>query len=169
LEVAKHKGTLIKTIGDEVMCSFPSIDLAVRSACAMHIAIDAQNPGGDGPISVRIGFNYGEVIHKENDVYGDTVNVAARITAKTRARQIMTTQTVINSLPPSFTNKVRPIKHAEIRGKQAPLALFQIMWEPDNLNLVRGGHAGICEQMIVNVSELTTRQETQLIFQPQRL
>lgn len=139
LEVAKHKGTLIKTIGDEIMCSFPRIDLAIQAASAMQFAIDAQKPGGDYPINVRIGFHFGEVIHKANDLFGDTVNVAARVAAITRARQIMTTQAVIDYLPPAFAGKVRPIMRAEIRGKPDPFSLFQIIWEPDNSILGRIG------------------------------
>jgi len=139
LEVAKHKGTLIKTIGDEIMCSFPSIDLATKAACAMHFEIDAQRPGVEQSIQVRIGFHYGEVIHKANDVFGDTVNIAARVAEITRAGQIMTTQAVIDSLPAGYRNKVRPVMRAAFRGKQDSYALFQILWEPDNTFVGRIG------------------------------
>ena len=140
-EVVIHKGSLIKTIGDEIMCSFPGIAAATQAACAMHAAIDARRPGGDHPIFIRIGFHYGEVIHKANDVFGDTVNIAARVTAITRARQIMTTQTVIDSLPSEFADKVRPVMRAAFRGKQDSIAVFQIIWEPENTFLGRIGQS----------------------------
>jgi class 3 adenylate cyclase len=89
-EMALHQGSLIKTIGDEVMCMFPDIPAAINAACAMQHAVDKQVPGGDQPIYVRIGVHYGEVVLEGSDVFGDTVNVAARVTAITRARQIMT-------------------------------------------------------------------------------
>jgi class 3 adenylate cyclase len=139
LEVAKYKGTLIKTIGDEIMCSFPSIDLAAKAACAMHFEIDAQRPCVDQSIHLRIGFHYGEVIHKANDVFGDTVNIAARVTEITRAGQIMTTQAVVDSLPSGYKNKVRQVMRAAFRGKQDSFALFQILWEPDNTFVGRIG------------------------------
>ena len=138
-EVATHKGTLIKTIGDEIMCTFPSVAVATQAACAMHFAIDARRPGGEQPIHVRIGFHYGEVIHKANDVFGDTVNVAARVAAITRARQIMTTQTVIDALPSGFADKVRPVTRAAFHGVQDSLAVFQVLWEPENTLLGRIG------------------------------
>jgi class 3 adenylate cyclase/uncharacterized RDD family membrane protein YckC len=131
-EVTTHKGTLIKTIGDEIMCSFPNVAVATQAACAMHFAIDARRPGGENPIFVRIGFHFGEVIHKANDVFGDTVNVAARVAAITRERQIMTTQAVIDALPSGFADKLRPISRAAFHGKQDSFALFQILWEPEN-------------------------------------
>jgi class 3 adenylate cyclase len=140
-EVATHKGTLIKTIGDEIMCSFPSVAVATQAACAMHFAIDAQQPGGEQPIFVRIGFHYGEVIHKGSDLFGDTVNVAARVAAITRARQILTTQAVVDALPSGFSDKIRPIMRAAFRGKQDSYGVFQILWEPERSLIDRIGQA----------------------------
>jgi class 3 adenylate cyclase len=131
-EVATHNGTLIKTIGDEIMCSFPSIAKATQAACAMHFAVEARRPGGEHSIFVRIGYHYGEVIRQANDVFGDTVNIAARVASITRARQIMTTQTVVDSLPSGFGDKVRPVMRTSFRGKQDSFAVFQILWEPEN-------------------------------------
>ena len=138
-EVAAHKGTLIKTIGDEIMCSFPSIALATLAASAMHRAIEARRPGGSHAIFVRIGFHYGEVIHKENDVFGDAVNIAARVTAVTRARQIMTTQAVVDAFPAGFEDKVRPVMRAAFRGKQDSFAVFQILWGQEDTIFRRVG------------------------------
>jgi class 3 adenylate cyclase len=140
-EVVKHKGTLIKTIGDEIMCSFPSITLAAQAASAMHFAVDVRRPGGEHSIHVRIGFHYGDVIRQANDVFGDTVNIAARVTAITRARQTMTTQAVIDSLPPEFTDKVRPVMRTAFRGKQNAFAVFQLLWEPENTVVGRIGQS----------------------------
>jgi class 3 adenylate cyclase len=139
LEVAKHKGTLIKTIGDEIMCSFPNINLATQAACAMHFEIDAQRPGVDQSIQIKIGFHHGEVIYKASDLYGDTVNIAARVTAMTGAGQIMTTQAVVDSLPSGFANRVRPVMRAALRGKQDSFPLFEILWEPDHTFVGRIG------------------------------
>jgi len=140
-EVTRHRGTLIKTIGDEIMCTFPSVAVATKAACAMHTALDAKKPGGEHPVHVRIGFHYGEVIHKANDVFGDTVNVAARVAAITRARQILTTQTVIDTLPPGFEDMTRHLKRASFQGKQDSFDVFQILWEQENTLLGRVGDA----------------------------
>lgn len=132
-EVATHKGTLIKTIGDEIMCTFPSVALAAQAARAMHFAIDARKPGGDDhQITVRIGLHYGDVILKANDVFGDTVNVAARIASITRARQTMTTQEVVDTLPAEFKDQVLPITRASFRGKQDTMVVYQLLWEPED-------------------------------------
>ncbi|MBA4381996.1 MAG: hypothetical protein C0406_05460 [Sideroxydans sp.] len=140
-EVAKNKGTLIKTIGDEVMCTFPNAALAANAARAMHFAIDTAKPGGEQVIALRIGIHYGEVILKANDVFGDTVNVAARIASITRARQTMTSQELIDVLPAEFADKIVPITRASFRGKQDAMAVFQLLWESGDSASVRIGDA----------------------------
>lgn len=152
-EVTTHKGTLIKTIGDEIMCSFPSIAQATLAANSMHRAIDAQQPGGKNPVFVRIGFHYGDVIHKGNDVFGDAVNVASRVTAVTRARQILTTQAVIKALPGGFADRVRPVMRAAFRGKQDSLALYQILWEENDTIFNRIGEPSF-RKRVENNSDL---------------
>jgi class 3 adenylate cyclase len=149
-ETAKHKGTLIKTIGDEVMCTFPNALLAVQAARAMHISIDAEKPGGELPVSVRIGIHFGEVILKANDVFGDTVNVAGRIASITRARQIVTSQAVINALPIEYKDKIVPINRTSVRGKKDSLAMFQVLWETVDSVHERVGVATERRRRVVN-------------------
>lgn len=140
-EIAKHKGTLIKTIGDEVMCTFPNAALAADAARAMHIAIDTRKPGGEQVIALRIGIHFGDVILKANDVFGDTVNVAARIASITRARQTMTSQELIDVLPQRFEDKIVPVTRASFRGKQDAMAVFQLLWEAGDTVSERLGDA----------------------------
>ncbi len=140
-EVATHQGTLIKTIGDEIMCSFPNVTLATQAACAMHFSLDARQPGGMLPVSVRIGFHYGEVLLKDNDAFGDAVNIAARLTSVTRAKQIITSQTVIDLLPSAYAEKVRPVMRAAFKGKHDSFPLFQILWAHENTVFNRIGEA----------------------------
>ena len=89
----------------------------------------------------RIGLHFGDVILKANDVYGDTVNVAARIASITRAQQTLTTQEVIDVLPEEFDGKVVPITRAAFRGKQDELTVFQLLWEPEGSLTSRIGDA----------------------------
>jgi len=137
--LAAHRGTLIKTIGDEIMCTFPRAEDALRAACHMQDAVESGKPGGETPMYVRIGFNYGEVIREGNDVHGDAVNVAARITEVARARQILATQPAVDALPPELRERARHIRRASIKGRQAQLDLFQIGWRTDDGERVRVG------------------------------
>jgi len=138
--LAAHNGTLIKTIGDEIMCTFPSAEAALRAACDMQDAVESGRPGGETPIYVRIGFNYGEVILEADDVHGDAVNVAARITEVARARQILATNAAVEAMPPELRHRARHIRQAHIKGRQAPLDLFQVGWIAEGIENVRVGN-----------------------------
>jgi class 3 adenylate cyclase len=138
-ELASREGVLIKTIGDEIMCSFPTAALAFEAACAMQRVIEQEHPGGDRPIYIRIGFHFGEVINVGDDLFGDAVNTAARITSITRARQILTTQAVFDSLPAKLRSKVRLVSRAEFRGKEETIDVFQVNWELDSTVTTRIG------------------------------
>ena len=140
-ELAPRAGVLIKTIGDEILCTFPSPAAALEAACAMQMAIDQESPGGDRPIYIRIGFHYGEVLLKDNDAFGDAVNIAARLTSVTRAKQIITSQTVIDLLPSAYAEKVRPVMRAAFKGKHDSFPLFQILWAHENTVFNRIGEA----------------------------
>ena len=79
---------MVKTIGDRLMAAFPTPDAAANTAASMQYAIDALPMAGDTKLGVQIGFHYGPVIQRDNDVFGDTVNLAARLTeqaARTRS------------------------------------------------------------------------------------
>lgn len=165
-EMSAHQGTLVKTIGDEIMCTFPDATAAVNAACAMQSAVNAQRPGGELPVYVRIGLHYGDVICDSTDVFGDAVNVAARITAITRARQIMTSRSAVDMLPPKLRENARPMKRAEFRGKAETTDVFQILWDLEDTTRTRiglpafrkaseGRHALILRyhQQVVSVNE----------------
>ena len=129
--LAVHRGTLIKTIGDEIMCTFPSAEAALRAACDMQEAVERGRPGGETPMYVRVGFNCGEVLHEGDDVHGDVVNVAARITEVARARQILATQASVDALPPGLRPRARHIRRTRVKGRQGQLDLFQIAWRAE--------------------------------------
>lgn len=135
---AAHNGTLVKTIGDEIMCTFTSAEDALHASREMQRTIKANNHGSKQPLRVRIGFHFGDVLCEANDVYGDTVNVAARITAVTRAGQIMTTQATVGALPPDLLSDVHQILRAELKGQ---FDIFQVPWEGEDLQRTQIGIA----------------------------
>jgi adenylate cyclase len=138
-EMEAYQGTLIKTIGDEILCTFPNVAAAVNAARAMQMAVEQQNAGSEHHIYVRIGLHSGDVILEAGDIFGDAVNVAARVAAITRSRQILTTQTVVDMLPSGLRKKIRPIMRTELRGKESTLAIFLVPWEEDDTRSTRIG------------------------------
>ena len=88
-KIAEHQGRIVKTTGDGLLVEFASVVDAVRCAVAVQQAMPERNTGvaADSRIELRIGINLGDVIVEGDDLYGDGVNIAARIEAAGRCRR----------------------------------------------------------------------------------
>src|SRR2546428_13367074 len=80
-KIAKHQGRIVKLMGDGILAEFPSVVNAVSCAVEVQSAMRQRNAGTppDRCIQFRIGVNLGDVIVEGDDIYGDGVNVAARL------------------------------------------------------------------------------------------
>jgi adenylate cyclase len=132
--LARYEGRLVKTIGDEVMCVFPSADLAVLAASDMQSQVAASRPG-NYPVSIHVGLHYGPVLVEDDDVFGDTVNVAAYLAAAATADQILTTEATEQCLSATLKSCVRPIFHAVLKGAVEESTVFQVLWRTDKVDL----------------------------------
>ena len=132
--LTRYEGRLVKTIGDEVMCVFPGVDLAVLAASDMQAQVAAIRPG-NYPVCIHIGLHYGPVLVEDSDVFGDTVNVAAFLRGVATAEQILTTEAVEHGLSEALKACVRPIFHAVLKGSEKESTVYQVMWRTDTANL----------------------------------
>jgi hypothetical protein len=100
----QHNGTVIKTMGDEVMSTFPTVDDALNAAGQMQQAIQTHpDLKVDGqPVSIRIGCHYGPVVLENRDIFGAAVHTANRMTSQAKAGQIITTATMVDQLSPEW-------------------------------------------------------------------
>ncbi len=155
-KISAFQGTLVKTIGDEIMVTFPTAEAALHAACEMRLAVGNDRPSEGLPLQVRIGFNYGDVIKESQDVFGNTVNIAARVTAITRADQIMTTQAVYDALAPNLRNKLRQIMRAEFKGKQEHEEIYLVVSDKEDTLSTRYGIPAY-RKSPDNIDEMTLR------------
>ena len=136
---SKHRGEVIKTIGDEVMCTFREADDAIRAAVEMNRDFD-QPPGNEDADfllpRIAIGMHGGPLIRKSGDVFGDTVNVAARIVKLAKPRQILLTESVAQSVRPAYRSKIRYVVRETIRGKSGEMTIHEYLWEPKNATVL---------------------------------
>lgn len=132
--LTRYDGRLVKTIGDEVMCVFPSADLAVLAASEMQSLVASTKPG-NYPVSIHIGLHFGSVLVEEGDVFGDTVNVAAYLTAVATAEQILTTESTEQCLSAALRSVVRPIFYTVLKGSNQESTVYQVLWRTDNIDL----------------------------------
>lgn len=129
----KFSGTVIKTIGDEVMATFPTVDDAMGAASLMQtrISSDSDNSAEHIPVSIRIGCHFGPVVQEQNDIFGAAVHTANRMTSQAKARQIVISGTTVEKMSASVQAQTRQIDLATVRGRLDEVALFEFLWQPD--------------------------------------
>ena len=139
--VKDHNGTVIKTIGDEVMCTFPTAEEAANACCEMHESLEEVNANiqDSTVIAIRVGMHYGPAILEGGDVFGDAVNVAARMAAQAKANQIITTLSTVDKLSPILRASTRFIDHAPIKGKQEEIDIYEIIWQEEDVTRMATG------------------------------
>jgi len=129
----KFDGTVIKTIGDEVMCTFPSVDDAMGAAAQMQARISTDKDDGEDhiPVSIRIGCHFGPVVEEQNDIFGAAVHTANRMTSQAKAKQIVMSGTTVEQMGATWAAQTRQIDVATVRGRVGEVALFELLWSPD--------------------------------------
>lgn len=140
----RHGGTVVKEIGDEIMVTLDTADAAAAAACDMHEALEDRNEHDSGKtaVSVRIGLFHGPVIARTEDIYGDTVNIAARMVQQAKARQTVLPRATAAMLSGAFRRSTRFIDYATIRGK-GEVELVELLWEHDDLTLAAGADQAV--------------------------
>jgi adenylate cyclase len=130
-----HEGTVIKTMGDEVMATFPTGDDALNAARQMQhtISVHPQLKVEAAQIAIRIGCHFGPVVIENRDVFGAAVHTANRMTSQAKAGQIMTTATMVDQLSPDWRSSVRQIDVATLKGRSHEVALFEVLWQTEDV------------------------------------
>jgi class 3 adenylate cyclase len=131
----QHQGTVIKTMGDEIMATFPTADDALDAAAQMQqqISAHAQLSADGQPVAIRVGCHFGPVVLENRDVFGSTVHTANRMTSQAKAAQIITTTAVVEGLSPEWRASVRQIDIATLKGQGAEVALFEVLWQTEDV------------------------------------
>jgi len=138
-----NKGTVIKTIGDEIMSTFPTADDAAAASAEMHEALIEDVTEGSMStttvISIRVGFHFGPALMEAGDVFGDAVNVAARMAAQAKGGQIITTQSTLDLLAPVLRASSRFVDRAPIKGKQEEIEIYELIWQEEDVTRMATG------------------------------
>ncbi|WP_077231354.1 adenylate/guanylate cyclase domain-containing protein [Methyloversatilis thermotolerans] len=124
-----HGGKVIKTIGDEVMTTFDTADAGIQAACEMQHRVTDLPPVSGVKLAIRVGFHYGPTIEENDDVFGDTVNTAARMAGLAKAGQIMTTSETMAAVTLSLAPEVREIDALTVKGKAEDVRVFEVLWQ----------------------------------------
>ena len=128
----QYNGTVIKTIGDEVMSTFETVDDAMGAAVMMQTRITVEsNKEGGIPVSIRIGCHYGPVVQEQNDIFGSAVHTANRMTSQAKSGQIVLSGFTVEQMSDELRQQARQIDVATVRGRIDEVALYELVWQPD--------------------------------------
>lgn len=123
-------GRVVKTIGDGLMCAFPGADAAANAAGEMQRQIALRPPLKEGKkLTIRVGFHFGPVIQEGEDVFGDSVNVAARMVGLALAGQAITTGETVAALSAQMRVTVRRLDSLPVKGKVEEVEVYELLWQ----------------------------------------
>jgi adenylate cyclase len=130
-KVKANHGKVIKTLGDGMVCQFGAADSAFRAACAMQEALKAADADSGPKMMIKVSFTWGPVVTAEGDVFGDTVNVCARLVGAAGPEQVLTTQETVAALSPGLRIGCRELYPVKVRGRAEEVKVCEVLWRSD--------------------------------------
>ena len=122
---------VVKRFGPRLMLLADSADSAARVATAMQIALRAFPGAEANKLGLGIGFHYGPVIQDSADVFGDTVNLAARLVEQAAQGQILLADGTAQQVQPPYRRSIRRLYPVRLKGFDEELTLCEIVWRGD--------------------------------------
>ena len=139
-KIAEHRGRIVKTTGDGVLIEFPSVVDAVRCAVEMQHGMAERN--ADIPterrIELRMGINLGDIIIDDDDIYGDGVNVAARLEALAEPGSICVSRVVRDQVRDKLDIRFTDLGEQSVKNIARPVRVYRV----DTGARASGPHAG---------------------------
>ena len=141
-------GSVVKTMGDEILATFEDCDKAMDAAVQMQVAIEAHPElDVDGQhIAIRIGCHFGPVVLETRDVFGAAVHTANRMTSQAKAGQIIITDSIFARLSDEWRAIARQVDVAVPRGQQGEVTIYEVLWQHGDTTSMLPAIATITEQ-----------------------
>jgi class 3 adenylate cyclase len=134
--VTETGGHVVEVIGDEVMGRYDHATDAVTGACLIQVRVDEYAKRSGMTLSTRIGIHYGPVIVEGGRMYGDSINVAARMAAIAQAQQIITTEQVVQGLSVEQKQIARQFDTVKVKGKQERMVIYDLLWRIEDVTFM---------------------------------
>lgn len=151
-----HNGRVVKVLGDGLFVLFPrEVDaLAACVAVQRHLLAEpVPSDEGGGVVQLQMGIASGDVVEIDGDVFGDTVNSAARLADLAGAAQILTTHAVWEMLPPVLQASLRSLGPLHLRGRSEASHVYRVQWhsgrDDDATTLGRSLGADMADKVLV--------------------
>ena len=118
--IDRQGGTFIHSKGDDVLCTFPDAVSALKAAREML----AER--WTAPLAIHAGLHFGPVIVARGDIFGDAVNLTARLAALANPGEILVSASVVERLPGVEAGALRPLDSILFKGKSAPVRVYSL-------------------------------------------
>jgi class 3 adenylate cyclase/tetratricopeptide (TPR) repeat protein/TolB-like protein len=133
-KIAEYGGRIVKTTGDGLLLEFPSVVEAVRCAVDVQRGIVVRNAEvpADQRIEFRIGINVGDIIIDDEDIYGDGVNVAARLQALAEPGEICVSKAVRDQVLDKLSFGFEELGAQQVKNIARPVEAYRVELESDS-------------------------------------
>lgn len=122
---------VLKRIGPRLMLIAENADVAARAAVALQVAAGQFPAAAGGKPGLGIGFHHGRVIQNADDVFGDTVNLAARLVEKAARGQILLIAETAEQVGSLYRRSIRRLLSVQLKGIDQELGLCEMVWRAD--------------------------------------
>ena len=156
--IERHRGRLVKTTGDGVLAEFASPIEAVRSAVALQQALSSHNSGlqAGQRMTFRVGVNLGDILVEEGDVFGEGVNVAARLEGLAEAGGVLVSHTIHDHVHGKLPFGFEDLGERSLKNIERPIRVYRVTWEPERAAAPAGaGERALPERPAIAVLPFT--------------
>ena len=136
--VQRHRGRVIDSPGDNILSEFASVVDAVRGAVEIQEELKVRNAElqKNRRMEFRIGINLGDVIHEEDRIYGDGVNVAARVESIAEPGGICVSGTAFDQIESKLPLGYRYLGEQSVKNISKPVRIYEVLMEPEAIGKV---------------------------------
>jgi class 3 adenylate cyclase len=114
----QHDGRLVLSKGDDVLCAFAE---PVAAFTAAKRIVASPLPMS---LSVHAGLNFGNVVHRDGDIFGDAVNLTARLASIAKAREVLISESLVDRLPSQHRSDLNLLDSIKVVGKSVPTTIY---------------------------------------------
>jgi adenylate cyclase len=133
-DVARSRGNIVKSMGEGLLATFEACSDAAVAASAMHRYIDANTMRFNRQMALKIGLCQGPLVRVDGDIFGDTVNVSARMSDLAVAHQTLAPLAAREHLHATQKGLVRTLGRFAVKGKSEPITVIELIWRtPDDM------------------------------------
>lgn len=132
-KITGYGGRVVKTTGDGVLVEFASVVDALRCAVTIQLAMSERETSVPEEIRIayRIGINLGDIIFDDDDIYGDGVNVAARLEALAEPGGICVSRTVVDHVKGKVASDFEDQGERQVKNIPEPIHVYRVLMEPE--------------------------------------